>query len=206
MILITSNQLSQLGASNSNVYLKYATLLNDGMNKYDINTNQRICHFLSQVYVESNALSVVKENLNYNAKRLTEVWPKRFPTLEIAQQYEKNSVKLAEKVYSGRMGNNKPGDGGKYLGRGLKQLTGKSNYQEFSDAIGVDFVSQPELLEQPLYATLSACWFWSKNNLNNIADKGGLEQVVNITKIVNGGTNGLKDREHYYKKAIQIWK
>lgn len=203
--MITIEQLIKLGATRNNA-IKYVSALNDTCVKYKINTNARLSHFLAQIFVESACLNRTKESLSYTAKRLMEVWPKRFPDVESTNGYAMNPVALAEKVYGGRMGNNQPGDGGKYLGRGLKQLTGKNNYQACSKALGVDFVSHPELLEQPLYACLSAGFFWDSIKANNVADIDKEQTVKTITKMINGGLTGLDERVKYWKKAKEIFK
>lgn len=204
-MIITVEQLIKLDATKEDAE-KYCQYLNKYMEKYEINTIERVRHCVAQICVESGCFRTKKEDLFYSAKRLTEVWPKRFPTIESATPYAKNPVALAEKVYGGRMGNNNPGEGGKYLGRGLKQLTGKENYTNFSRDTGIDAVNNPELLEQPEYACLSACWFWNSKKLNKIADKGGEEVVKEITLIVNGGLTAYNERLKYYKKAVGVFK
>ncbi len=194
MAIITAEQLEKLGAKKSDVYLKFASSLNDTMERYDINTKERICHFLAQVYHESGALSIVNENLNYSAERLVAVYPKRFPNISVASEFARNSSKLSEKLYSG------------FHGRGLIQLTHRYNYEACGNDLDIDFINNKELLEQPKYASLSAGWFWDKNKLNKIADENnGIETVKKITKIVNGGFNGLEDRIKYYNKAKGIF-
>jgi putative chitinase len=160
---------------------------------------------LTQVSHESAGLKAIKENLNYSAQGLMKTWPKRFPSLESALPYHRNPKKIADKVYANRMGNGsvESQDGSRYIGRGLKQLTGKHNYTLISKDFGVDFVSSPELLEEPLWASLSAGWFWDENNLNKIADS--LDFVL-LTKRINGGTIGLEDRLRRYKKNLEILK
>jgi putative chitinase len=145
--------------------------------------------FLGQVLHESGMLTHLEENLNYAAERLMAVWPKRFPTLDIAQTCARNPNALAEKVYGGRLGNDQPGDGSVFRGRGLLQLTGKANYKVAGDRIGVDLVAQPELLATPKYALLSAIAWWK---LNISADMLSDPEVV--TRKVNGGLIGLADR------------
>lgn len=191
MSIITLNQIEKLGTYKAELFLEP---LNEAMDKYSINTPERICHFLAQVFHESGALKITSENLNYSAERLVAVYPKKFKTIEEAKPYSRNSKALSEKLYSG------------FHGRGLIQLTHKYNYEEISNDLGIDFVNNKELLEQPKYAALSAAWFWNKRNLNKLADLGGIEQVKPITKIINGGYNGLEDRLNYYKKAEKIWK
>lgn len=145
--------------------------------------------FLGQVLVESAGLTQLKENLNYSAERLCVVWPKRFPTLESAQPCAHNPDALAEKVYGGRMGNVKPGDGARYLGRGLIMCTGADSYKLVGDAMGLDLLAHPDLLEQPHYALSAALAWWEKRVPDNV-----IGNVQRITEIVNGGHNALAER------------
>lgn len=191
---ITSEQLVKLGAKKEDAYLKYGEALAEAMERFQINTPERISHFLAQVFHESGALSITNENLNYSAERLVAVYPKRFKTIEEAKPFQRNKKALSELLYQG------------FHGRGLIQLTHKYNYEECGKALGVDFINNKELLEQPKYACLSACWFWDKHKLNKLADIGGEGRVQTITKIINGGYNGLEDRIKYYRKAKEIFK
>jgi putative chitinase len=152
---------------------------------------------------ESGGFKLLEENLNYSAKALMNTWPSRFPTEEMANQYARNPEKIANKVYGGRMGNGteETGEGWKYRGRGIKQLTGKENYQRCSEALGVDLVSDPDKLLDPKYAALSAGWFWNKHNLNDLADKSDIETM---TKRINGGLLGLDARKVAIAKAESI--
>ncbi len=169
--------------------------------KFDINTPARQAAFIGQCQHESGNFKFVKENLNYSAKALRATWPSRFPDDETALAYERQPEKIANKVYAGRMGNTEDGDGGKYIGRGLIQTTGRENYTHCGQALGIDLVNQPELLEQPKYAALSAGWFWNKKGLNALADAGDFDTM---TKRINGGTLGLEDRKHHIAKALEI--
>lgn len=166
-------------------------------------TPYRKAAFLSQCAHESGYFTRLVENLNYSASRLMEIWPKRFPTLDIANQYARNPEKLANFVYSNRLGNGPPnsGDGWKYRGRGLIQLTGKSNYAKCALDLKTNFVNQPELLEKEAGAVQSAMWFWNINHLNNYADK---EDIKGLTKAINGGYHGLDERIMLYEKAKKI--
>lgn len=179
---------------------KYCTALNAAMAKYHINTPLRQAYFLGQIAVESGCLSVVQEGLSYGADRLMTVWAKRFPTMGIAMQYARQPQKLANFVYANRMGNGPPesGDGYRYRGRGLKQLTGRDNYTAYQAASGKQVVSNPDLLLQPDAAADSAAWFWSKNGLNALADDC---DIVGITLKVNGGTTGLLKRTQFSERA-----
>ena len=177
--------------------------LNETFDKYQINTPQRQACFLGQTLHESGNFKFTRENLNYSAKALMATWPSRFPSLDIATQYERQPEKIANKVYSGRMGNTEEGDGGKYIGRGLIQVTGKENYTYCGEALGVDLVAQPHLLEEPRYAVLSAGWFWNRKGLNALADEGTKDAFEVMTKRINGGLLGLDDRKAKMNEALK---
>lgn len=183
--------------------------LNECMRSCAIDTPTRQAAFLGQVLLESSELRVLQENLSYSAERLCQVWPQRFPTLEVAGAYGHNPERLANRVYAGRLGNGDEasGDGWAYRGRGLIQLTGRANYEHFSRAMGLDALSHPELLQQPAGAALSAGWFWVSKGLNGLADRAvGAEaedNFVEITRRVNGGINGLAQRRAYWQRALK---
>jgi len=182
---------------------KWLEPLKETFEKYNIDTAKRQAAFIGQCVHESGGFKLLEENLNYSAKALMNTWPSRFPTEEMANQYARNPEKIANKVYGGRMGNadESSGEGWKYRGRGIKQLTGKENYQRCSEALGVDLVENPDLLLEPKYATLSAGWFWNKHNLNDLADKSDIETM---TKRINGGLLGLDARKVAIAKAESI--
>jgi putative chitinase len=182
---------------------KWLEPLKETFEKYGINTEKRQAAFIGQCMHESGGFKLLEENLNYSTKALMATWPSRFPTEEMANQYARNPEKIANKVYGGRMGNadESSGEGWKYRGRGIKQLTGKENYQRCSEALGVDLVENPDLLLEPKYATLSAGWFWNKHNLNDLADKSDIETM---TKRINGGLLGLDARKVAIAKAESI--
>ena len=171
---------------------KWLEPLLETFEKYDISTPKRQAYFIGQCMHESGGFKQLKENLNYSAKGLMATWPSRFPDIDTAEKYERNPEKIANKVYSGRMGNTEDGDGAKYIGRGLIQLTGKENYANCGNAIGVDLVANPDLLSTPKYAALSAGWFWNRKGLNALADA---DDIDTITKRINGGLIGLADRK-----------
>jgi putative chitinase len=182
---------------------KWLEPLKETFDKYDISTPKRQACFLGQIMHESGSFKFTKENLNYSAKALMITWPSRFPNLETATQFERQPEKIANKVYSGRMGNTEDGDGAKYIGRGLIQVTGKENYTHCGEALGIDLVSNPQLLEEPRYAALSAGWFWNKKGLNTLADEGTSNSFEIMTKRINGGLLGLDDRK---SKMIEVLK
>jgi len=164
--------------------------------KFEINTSLRLAHFLAQCGHESEGFKIVNENLNYSAKGLTTIFKKYFPDEKTALAYERKPEKIANKVYSDRMGNGNEasGDGWKFHGRGYIQLTGHDNYKAFSIEIGEDCVANPDLVAAK-YPLASAAWFFHKNGLHKLADSGATDSVVtSITKRVNGGTIGLEER------------
>jgi putative chitinase len=174
--------------------------------KFAINTPLRLAHFLAQCAHESGNFKATKENLNYSAQGLTKTFKKYFPTIESTTNYARKPEKIANKVYGGRMGNGDEasGDGYKYCGKGYIQLTGKDNYIAFDKAVDDDIMSDPSLVATK-FALLSAGWFWNKNSLNTLADKGGTDaDVTAITKRVNGGTNGLPDRIKHFKEYFPL--
>jgi putative chitinase len=171
---------------------KWFEPLQETFEKYQINTPKRQACFIGQCMHESGGFKHLKENLNYSAKALMNTWPSRFPDMDTAEKFERQPEKIANKVYSGRMGNSEDGDGAKYIGRGLIQLTGKDNYTAFGEAIGEDLVANPQLVEEPRYAALSAGWFWNKRGLNALADAMDIET---LTKRINGGSIGINDRK-----------
>jgi len=171
---------------------KWLEPLLETFEKYDISTPKRQAYFIGQCMHESGGFKQLKENLNYSAKGLMATWPSRFPDMDTAEKYERNPEKIANKVYAGRMGNTEDGDGAKYIGRGLIQLTGKENYANCASAIGVDLVANPDLLSTPKYAALSAGWFWNRKGLNALAD---VDDLDTITKRINGGLIGIADRK-----------
>jgi len=193
---MNSSQLRELGIDE-----KWLEPLNTTFQKYDISTPVRQAFFIGQCAHESNNFKTLEENLHYSANALMRVWPSRFPNLDVANQYANNPEKIANKVYGGRMGNNEDGDGWKYHGRGLIQLTGKENYGNCGSGISVDLLGDPNLLVTPQYAALSAGWFWNKKGLNSLADK---QDYVTITQRINGGTLGLDDRKAKIAKALSV--
>lgn len=181
--------------------------------EFQINTPQRIAAFLAQTSHESGGYTMLKENLNYRAATLAACWPNRFAVLGPDKKPIKENGKnvptavanaiagkpelIANLVYSSRMGNGpaESGEGFLYIGRGIKQLTGKDNYTRCGAALGVDLVGNPDLLLEPIYAARSAGWFWKVNNLSKFADVG---DIKGMTKVINGGYIGLEARQALY--------
>lgn len=183
----------------------WVEVLNMHLPDYDINTNERIAGFLSQCGVESAGWTKFEENMNYSADRMMVVWPRIF-NKELAKQCHRKPQLVANFAYANRMGNGSPesGDGWKYRGRGPIHLTGKKNYIAFSqDTFGEradDIISNPDLLTEDKHVSLaSALWFWDINNLNDVADS---QDVKKLTKIINGGYNGLPERIALYDKVL----
>ena len=174
--------------------------------KFEIVTPARVAGFIAQCQHESLDFTVLQENLNYSAAGLRKIFPKYFPADAIAAKYARQPTAIANKVYSGRMGNGgeASGDGWKFRGRGILQITGRQNYTRCStDLFGDDtLIRDPDLLRTPEYAVLTACWFWQLNSLNRWCDKG---DIVMLTRKVNGGVIGLDDRINHWNAALEIF-
>jgi putative chitinase len=170
---------------------------------YDINTPERVAAFIAQCAHESGYFRFLRENLNYRAASLRATFPRYFPDDATAQKYERKPEMIANKVYANRMGNGDEasGDGWRYLGRGLIQLTGKNNYTLFAAAIDTPLEQVPEYLGTFEGAIQSACWFWEQNNLNKFADS---RDITTMSKRINGGTIGMEDRIQKYNKYLKI--
>ena len=200
--ILSQEQLAQLLPGNPYLDHWYHAL-ELALPDYDINTPQRVAAFIAQCAHESGGFRALKENLNYKAASLRKTFGKYFPTDELAAQYEKRPEKIANRVYASRMGNGDEasGDGWRYCGHGLIQLTGKQNYQNFADSIETPVEDIPEFLATFEGAVQSACWFWEANNLNQWADKN---DILTLTKRINGGTIGLEDRKKHYEHALHV--
>ena len=197
---------------------KWARAVSLACQEFGIDTAQRIAGFLSQCAHESGGFERLQENLNYSADGMAGIWPRRFAVLgpdkkpikkdgknqpnKFALALHRKPEMIANVVYSGRMGNGptESGEGWKYRGRGLKQLTGKDNHRACSEGLGVDLVENPDLLLDPVYAARSAAWFWATNKCNNFADSGDIE---GLTKRINGGLIGIDDRKKRYASAMR---
>lgn len=203
--MLTYDQLLKInGNKNPDMCKYYIDALNKILPEYKIDTKLRLCHFLAQILHESGNLKYKSENLNYSAKALRSVFGKYFKTDEIANQYARKPEKIANRVYANRMGNGDEasGDGWYFRGRGLIQLTGHDNYKLCSDSIKFDLMKDPDLLINTAEVSVkAACWFWNKNNLNELADK---DDVKTITKRINGGFNGLDDRTSILSRAKSV--
>jgi putative chitinase len=170
---------------------------------YEINTVQRCAAFIAQTAHESGGFHAIKENLNYRAESLMRVWPRYFPDITTAQRYAHNQEMIANRAYANRMGNGDEasGDGWKFCGRGLIQLTGKQNYQSYADSTGQTLDQASEHLTTFEGCVQSACWYWEANNLNQYADSG---DIKTMTRIINGGYLGLDDRINHFQHALQV--
>jgi putative chitinase len=203
--MLTLSQLKQLLPKNPYVE-HWHHALEQLFPDYDINTPRRMAAFIAQCAHESGGFMVLKENLNYKPASLRKLFSKYFPTDELAQQYcskPNKQVAIASKVYANRMGNGDEAsqEGWKFCGRGLIQLTGRSNYQAFADSLEMDINDVPEYLATFEGAAQSACWYWETNKLNQWADAG---DILTLTKRINGGTIGLEDRKKHYDHALHV--
>jgi len=174
--------------------------------RFGITNTLRLAHFLAQCGHESGGFRAVQENLNYGAKGLLTIFKKYFKTIEKAKAYERKPEKIANLVYGNRMGNGSEasGDGWKHRGRGYIQLTGKDNYEAFDATVPEDIMANPDLVATK-YALASAGFFFKKNNLWSICDRGSSPDVVtSVTKRVNGGTIGLADRQKHFKEYYNL--
>lgn len=196
--MVNSEQLARL-----HIGPQWADALNATFERFNIATPVQKASFIGQCGHECGQFKVLEENLNYRAETLMKLWSKRFPTLEVANQYARNPKKIANMVYSNRMGNRDEasGDGYRFRGRGCIQLTGHANYFHAGQACGVDFVMEPDLVATPQYAAMTAGWFWNTHNLNQYADA---RNFVLMTKKINGGTIGLDDRIKHIDMAIAV--
>jgi len=196
--------LDQLKQMVKNPYIDHwHGALDQLLDDYEINTPLRVAHFVAQCAHESGNFVFIKENLNYRAASLMTTFKKYFPTAELAQQYEKRPEKIANRVYANRMGNGDEasGDGYKYCGRGLIQLTGRDNYTFFAGSLDISVEEAAEYLATFEGAAQSACFFWEQNNLNRFADTN---DVKGLTRAINGGYIGLEDRIRHTEHALHI--
>jgi putative chitinase len=203
---ITKDQLAQIIPKNPYVE-QWCNALNKLLPDYGIDTPERVAAFLAQCAHESGGFMFLQENLNYRAASLRKIFPKYFPTDILAEHYASMPNKaeaIANRIYANRMGNGPEtsGDGFRYRGRGLIQLTGKSNYEAFAESIETPLEEIPAYLETFEGAVQSACWFWESNNLNQFADT---DDIKTMTRRINGGFIGLEDREKHYNHAKHVF-
>ena len=202
---LTQQQLQQLLPKNPYVP-QWHHALSQLLPDYEINTPQRIAAFIAQCSHESGGFTALKENLNYRWETLRKIFPKYFPTDDLAKAYAAMPNKqeaIANRCYASRMGNGdeQSGDGFRYCGRGLIQLTGKNNYQLFAESLEMNVEDVPAYLATFEGAAQSACWFWESNNLNRFADVG---DIKGLTRAINGGYIGLEDRIKHYEHALHV--
>jgi putative chitinase len=199
--ILTLDQLKQM-VKNPHIDHWYG-VLEQLLDDYDINTPLRVAHFIAQCAHESGNFVFIKENLNYKAASLQKTFAKYFPTAELAQQYANKPERIANRVYASRMGNGPEasGDGYRYCGRGLIQLTGRDNYTFFAGSLGITVEEASEYLATFEGAAQSACWYWEQNNLNKFADAN---DVKGLTRAINGGYIGLDDRISHTEHALHI--
>jgi putative chitinase len=205
---LTRQQLLQILPNARQVAGVFVSALNQAMVRFRIDSPVRAAAFLAQVGHESEQLLRLSENLNYSAQGLAKTWPARFrddsgkPTA-LAYQLQRNPEAIANSVYAGRLGNGtaESGDGWRFRGRGLIQTTGRANYRTAGKALGADLEHIPQLLEQPVYAALSAGWFWQEHGLNELADAGQFEAA---TKRINGGLTGQAERVALWEVAKRV--
>jgi len=213
--------IDQLIAANikQSVAEKWLPYVQKALNRFDITSEKQVAAWIAQTAHESGGYVTLAENLNYSDVGLAGTWPNRFAEIDpstkkpkkdakgfnipnrFAKALHRNPEAIANVVYGGRLGNGpiESGDGWKHRGMGLKQLTGKENHKRCGDALGIDFISNPEKLLEPEYASLSAAWFWVDKKCGPLADA---DDFVGLTKRINGGTIGLQDREKRYKAVL----
>ncbi len=194
--MVTAEQLQKL-----KINAALADVFNETFDRWGIKTARQQAAFIGQCGHECGNFTKLEEGLSYAADRLMKIWPKRFPTMEVAQKYARNPKALANYVYANRMGNRDEasGDGWRFRGSGWLQLTGHDNFYHASKACGVDFVMNPDLVRTPKYAAMTAGWFWATHNCNELAERG---DNLALTKKINGGTIGLDDRIHHTNLAL----
>jgi putative chitinase len=202
MSVLTLNQLKQL-VPNAPHINEWHEALDQLLEDYGIDTPQRVAHFIAQCAHESGNFRFIRENLNYSAAGLQGTFRKYFPTLELAQQYQRQPERIANRVYANRMGNGDEasGDGWRYCGRGLIQLTGKDNYTFFAGSLGIPVEEAAEYLATFEGAAQSACFFWEQNRLNRFADAN---DIKGLTRAINGGQIGLEDRIKHTEHALHV--
>lgn len=205
-IVVTTQSIFKLAALKGHVPDSVIAQIPDTAAKFGITTPLRLAHFLAQCGHESGGFKVVTENLNYSANGLITTFKKYFPTLALAKSYERKPEKIANRVYSNRMGNGNEasGEGWKFRGRGYIQLTGKNNYRFFDATVSDNILENPDLVATK-YPLMSAAFFFNSNNLWSICDKGADDATVTaVTRRVNGGTIGLADRLKHFKEYYKL--
>lgn len=195
--MINAEQLKKL-----HIGPEWVDALNATFERFDISNPLRQACFIGQCGHECGNFRILEENLNYRAEALQKLWPRRFDAQK-AQMCARNPKLIANTVYSSRMGNRDEasGDGWRFRGRGCIQLTGHANYYHAGQALGVDFVMEPDLVATPMYAAMTAGWFWDTHKINRFADT---RDFIGMTKKINGGTIGLNDRIKHINHALEV--
>jgi putative chitinase len=203
LISITSGQLQQLAPNARSSYREAFAVADQSLAPFGINeTKLRLCHFMAQVLHETGGLTILLESMNYRAERIVEVWPSRFEDADAARPFAHNPEALANKVYGGRMGNTKKGDGWKFIGRGMMQITGHESYAKFGTALGIDLADEPDLAIDPKWSLKIAAAEWRSSGCNPMADA---DKLNSVTKAINGGLIGLASRRDWLAKTKHIW-
>ena len=204
MIKITSEELLHLAPNCRSSYQQAFEEGDNVLGQYKINdTALRVAHLMAQVLHETDGLTILRENMNYSAKRMVEVWPSRFKNEAAAAPYAHNPRALANQVYNGRMGNRVgTDDGWKFIGRGMLQVTGREDYERYGKTLGIEMLADPELAIDPRYTLKVAALEWDAKQCNTDADEDSIRKV---TKKINGGLVGLADRIDWLRKTKQVW-
>ena len=203
IVKITPEQLNILAPNARANYKEAFAQADTVLAAYGINKNAlRLSHFMAQVLHEVGGLTILIENMNYSAVRMTQVWKTRFPTISSAEPFANNPEKLANKVYGGRMGNTQAGDGFRFIGRGLIQITGRESYKKFGDLLGIDLTADPDLAFSAEWALKIAAEEWKAGNCNAFADA---DDLIKVTRAINGGLIGLASRQEWLTKTNRLW-
>ena len=203
MISITAAQLQRLAPNARSSYRQAFAQADSALAHYGINANGlRLSHFMAQTLHETGGLSILVESMNYRAERIVAVWPSRFHTVSEAAPFAHNPAKLANKVYGGRMGNTQTGDGWRFIGRGLLQITGRESYERYGNLLGVDLATNPDLALDPAWTLKIAAEEWKASGCNALADG---DRLRGVTRAINGGLVGLSSRADWLVKTKHEW-
>lgn len=203
MIPLTASQLQLLAPNARSSYRTAMAAADAVLAGQGINTTKlRLAHFMAQVLHETSGLTILVENLNYRAERLQVVWPTRFPTLQSAIPFAHKPEALANKVYGGRMGNDHPGDGWKFIGRGMLQITGRESYETYGGKLTISLAENPDLAIDPNWSLRIAAEEWNAKHCNGFADADSINKV---TRAINGGLIGLASRKDWLVKTKHVW-
>jgi putative chitinase len=203
MVPLTVDQLEHLAPNVRSSYRAAFQTADTVFARYGINDNPlRLAHFMAQILHETGGLTILIENMNYRAERIVQVWPTRFKTVAAATPFAHNPEKLANKVYGGRMGNTNPGDGFKFIGRGLMQITGRESYENYGGLLNIDLAENPDLAFGDQTCLPIACEEWKAKGCNAFADQDNIRKV---TRAINGGLIGLASRQDWLAKTKNIW-